>query len=210
MALSRWSSSRIGAILLSIAIAGCGGSSTSPTASDPILTKVSPGSGSVIGGTIATITGTGFLSGARVTFGGTSADAIVVTPTSISARSPAHAEGTVDIVVTNLSGQLGTLAQGFTYILFSDRNGTWIGRTQEGASIDFSISSNRIMDFNFNDPPRCGAGVITAGLSITDNGNFSWTSTSIHFTGTIISTSNAQGTVQACGVSTSWTATHTM
>ena len=73
-----------------------------------------------------TITGTGFLSGATVTLGGTAATNVsVVSSTSITATTPAHAAGTVDVVVTNTDSQNGTLTNGFTYssaetVLLSD------------------------------------------------------------------------------------------
>ena len=49
-----------------------------------------------------TITGTGFLAGATVSLGGTAATGVtVVSSTSITATTPAHAAGAVNVVVTN-------------------------------------------------------------------------------------------------------------
>ncbi len=82
----------------------------------PTVTTVSPTSGTTAGGTPVTITGTGFLTGATVTFGGTSATAVtVVNSTSITATTPAHASGAVDVVVTNTDIQSGTKTSGYTY-----------------------------------------------------------------------------------------------
>ena len=68
----------------------------------PTVTAISPATGPAGGGTPVTITGTGFLTGATVTFGGTSATGVtVVSATSITATAPAHAAGAVNIVVTN-------------------------------------------------------------------------------------------------------------
>jgi hypothetical protein len=87
--------------------------SSNPT---PIVTAVSPTSGTTAGGTSVTITGTGFLSGATVGFGGTAATGVtVVSGTSITVSSPAHAAGAVNVVVTNNDGQSGTLTNGYTY-----------------------------------------------------------------------------------------------
>ena len=86
---------------------------TPNTAPDPDV--VSPSSGPVTGGTAVTITGTGFATGATVTIGGTSAPATVVGSTTINAVTPAHASGTVNVVVTNPGGQTGTLNNGFVY-----------------------------------------------------------------------------------------------
>jgi len=83
--------------------------------SPPTVTKISPNSGSTNGGTAVTITGTNFISGASVTFGGAAAsNVIVVSGTSITATTPAHAAGAVNVVVTDSSGS-GTLTNGFTY-----------------------------------------------------------------------------------------------
>jgi Carboxypeptidase regulatory-like domain/IPT/TIG domain/Dockerin type I domain len=75
------------------------------------ITSVAPGSASRLGGTGITITGTGFLSGATVTVGGTAAtNVVVVSATQITATTPAHAPGTVDVTVTNTDSTNATLA----------------------------------------------------------------------------------------------------
>jgi len=51
-----------------------------------------------------------------VTFGGTAATNVsVVSSTQITATTPAHAAGAVNVVVTNTGGPSGTLTNGFTY-----------------------------------------------------------------------------------------------
>jgi len=81
------------------------------------VSSVSPNSGAVGGGTSVTITGTKFASGATVTFGGTAATNVVVaSSTSITARTPAHAAGAVNVTVTNSGTQGGTLTNGYTYM----------------------------------------------------------------------------------------------
>ena len=83
--------------------------------SPPTITTISPNSGSTNGGTAVTITGTNFISGATVTFGGTAASNVsVVSSTSITATTPAHAAGAVNVVVADSNGS-GTLTNGFTY-----------------------------------------------------------------------------------------------
>ncbi len=63
-----------------------------------------------------TITGTGFLTGATVSLGGTAATNVtVVSATSITAKTAAHAAGAVNVVVTNTDAQAGTLTNGYTY-----------------------------------------------------------------------------------------------
>jgi hypothetical protein len=82
----------------------------------PTVTSISPTNGATAGGTSVTITGTGFLTGATVSFGGTAATNVnVVGSTSITATTPAHAAGAVNVVVTNTDAQAGTLNNGYTY-----------------------------------------------------------------------------------------------
>jgi hypothetical protein len=81
----------------------------------PKVTGVSPNNGTTAGGTAVTITGTNFAAGATVTFGGTAAtNVVVVSGTQITATTPAHAAGAVTVTVA-VSGQSGSLANGFTY-----------------------------------------------------------------------------------------------
>ncbi|HEY2808963.1 MAG TPA: IPT/TIG domain-containing protein [Steroidobacteraceae bacterium] len=83
----------------------------------PILTTVSPTSGPTTGGTAVTLTGQNFASGATVTVGGAAAAAVVVvSATQITVKMPLHAQGSVNITVTNPDGQSGTLTSGFTFV----------------------------------------------------------------------------------------------
>ena len=66
---------------------------------------MAPKKGPAPGGTTVTITGSGFVAPAVVRFGETQATGVVVNSTgSITAVSPAHAAGTVDVTVTTASG----------------------------------------------------------------------------------------------------------
>jgi phosphatidylserine/phosphatidylglycerophosphate/cardiolipin synthase-like enzyme len=89
---------------------------TTPSAPAPTVSAVTPNSGTTAGGTAVTITGTNFVSGATVSFGGAAAAGVNVTnPTTITATTPAHAAGAVNVVVINPDTQSGTLTGGFTY-----------------------------------------------------------------------------------------------
>ena len=82
----------------------------------PKVSAISPNSGTASGGAAVTITGTGFQSGAGVTIGGTAATGVtVVSSTSITAKTPAHATGAADVVVKNPDNQAGALSGGYTY-----------------------------------------------------------------------------------------------
>jgi IPT/TIG domain len=87
-------------------------------ASTPTFTVsgISPSSGTASGGTSVKIAGTGFLSGATVTFGGTAGTNVAVPDGStITVTTPSHAAGTVNVVVTNGIGQSGSLTNAYTY-----------------------------------------------------------------------------------------------
>src|SRR5438094_7589497 len=82
----------------------------------PVVTGVSPSSGPSTGGTTVTITGTAFDCVTSVTFGGVAATIISSTSTQIVVTSPAHAAGTVDVIVTTPGGtSAATPADHFTY-----------------------------------------------------------------------------------------------
>ncbi len=75
------------------------------------------GIGCSAGGTPITITGAGFAAGAAVTVGGVSATSIVVvSSTRITCISPAHADGLVNIVITNTDATTVTVTGGFKYL----------------------------------------------------------------------------------------------
>jgi len=91
--------------------------STSSSSSTPVaVSGASPTAGPTSGGTVVTITGTGFQAGASVAFGASNSTAVTVTSsTEIDAISPPASSGTVAITVTNPDGQSTSLPSGFTY-----------------------------------------------------------------------------------------------
>jgi hypothetical protein len=92
---------------------GTSGGSSNPA---PKVSAISPNTGTANGGTAVTITGTGFQSGAAVTIGGAAATSVtVVSSTSITAKTPAHAAGAADVAVKNTDNQTGGLSGGYTY-----------------------------------------------------------------------------------------------
>ncbi|TCR03934.1 IPT/TIG domain-containing protein [Neorhizobium sp. JUb45] len=71
----------------------------------PVVALVTPVSGSAAGGTAVTITGLNFTGATAVSFGGTPASNVaVVNDTIITATTPAHAVGVVNVSVTSLDG----------------------------------------------------------------------------------------------------------
>ena len=108
-----------GAVTVTVTVNGQSGSLTSGFTYivAPTVSSVSPNSGSTAGGTAVTITGTNFAAGATVTFGRTAAtNVVVVSGTTITATTPAGSAGPVTVTVT-VSGQSGSLANGFSYVL---------------------------------------------------------------------------------------------
>lgn len=84
----------------------------------PTVTSVSPSTGTTAGGTSVAITGTDFVNGATVKFGGVAATSVVFnSATSLTATTPAGSAGIVDVVVTNPDTQSSALSDDFfTYV----------------------------------------------------------------------------------------------
>jgi hypothetical protein len=121
----------------------------------PVVTTVSPTSGSTAGGTAITITGTSFQNGATVTVGGTAATSVVfVNSTKITAVAPAHAAGSVAVVVTNPTTQTGTLNPGFFYV------------TPPAATDFYTLTPCRILDTR-NAAGPLGGPALAAGQTRT-------------------------------------------
>ena len=83
----------------------------------PRIGSVTPGSGSVSGYTAVRITGENFSPTARVSFDGTEATVTGRSGTQVlTALSPVHSAGSVDVQVTNPDGQVATAKKAFTYV----------------------------------------------------------------------------------------------
>lgn len=91
---------------------------------EPQLTGIAPNVGSVLGGTLVTLTGSGFQAngaGANaVSFGGIAAtNVVVVNDTELTCETPASPAGSVDVVLSNANGS-DTLVAAFTFALLPD------------------------------------------------------------------------------------------
>jgi RHS repeat-associated protein len=84
----------------------------------PAVTGIAPASGATTGGTVVTITGTGFSGATAVSFGALAATQVtVVSGTKITVTSPAHAAGSIDVTVTTPGGVSPVVAADtFTYL----------------------------------------------------------------------------------------------
>jgi hypothetical protein len=88
----------------------------------PGVTGVTPISGLTSGGQSVTIVGSGFSAATGVSFGGVAASFAINSDTTITATTPAHAAGTVDVTVTNTAAtSAASAADQFQYVVV---NGT--------------------------------------------------------------------------------------
>ena len=89
-----------------------------PVVPAPTVTSLSPATGPAAGGTVVTVTGTGFTGATSVQFGSNPGTALtVVSDTEITVTSPAGAVGAVPVTVTTPAGTsaAGPTAPTFTY-----------------------------------------------------------------------------------------------
>ena len=84
----------------------------------PTITSLSTTTGSVLGATSTTITGTNFTLATSVTVGGSAAIFTVNSDTSLSVVTPSGTNGAADVVVTTTGGAV-TKSGGFTYTLLT-------------------------------------------------------------------------------------------
>jgi hypothetical protein len=135
----------------------------------PTLISVTPGAGSALGGTSVSLTGSNFLQGATVTFGGIAATGVVVTPTHIIATTAAHVASTVNVVVTNPDGQSSTLVNGFVYQspIVVGLKGVGSGNITQVYSLDGG--------FTWTDGTTFNSGIGFAGENVIFDGSLFWT-----------------------------------
>jgi hypothetical protein len=112
----------VGTLTLQVTVTTSAGCSDTKSANINVIVpavtviSVSPTGGTIAGGSAVTINGTGFNAGATVTFGGSAAtNVVVVSSIKITARTPAHALGAVNVTVTNTDTSNGTLVGGYLY-----------------------------------------------------------------------------------------------
>lgn len=143
------SSARLGALSLLAFVAltlGCESkppsAPTTTTTAPPIALTVaglSPNTGTPAGGTVVTMTGSGFRSDTIVTFDGTAAKVTFLNSEYIMVTTPSKAAGPVDVVATNPDGQSGRLSGAFTYTVFPPPSVTGVsenvGSTRGGAAL---------------------------------------------------------------------------
>lgn len=115
-----------------------------PLVTTPSVAAITPKSGPTSGGTPVVITGTNFQNVTAVTIGGSAATAVVVlSPTTITAVTPARSAGTVSVAVTTSAGA-GSLSNSFFY------------SPPPTASNFYTVTPCRVVDTRTADAPRGG------------------------------------------------------
>jgi hypothetical protein len=172
-------------------------------ASAPALSSLSTSTGSTPGGTVVSVSGSGFTGANQVLFGEVAAQAFVNSGTQITALSPAQAAATVDVTVLTPTGTSAvSSADHFTYSAGSAPSVTSLsitsGSTGGGTvvtilgsgftdAVSVQFGTVPITDFNvLNDSsivatsPAQAAG--TVDVRVTNNAGISSTSSADHFT----------------------------
>ena len=143
----------------------------------PTVTAISPTSGSTAGGTSVTITGTGFTGATGVTIGGTAATSVtVVSATSITCTTPAHAAGAVSVVVTTPGGA-NTENTLYTYVAPTPSIGVSVSSLALGTTTA-GTASTPAKSFFLTGGPLTADLVVTAptGVELSQDGNIWHTS----------------------------------
>jgi uncharacterized protein YhjY with autotransporter beta-barrel domain len=160
------------------------------------ITAVSPSSGSTNGGTNVTITGTGFTGTTVVTFGGVAASSYaVVNDTTLTAVSPAHGAGTVDIGLQRNDGASASGA-GFTYIapvVIAITPDTLPGG-QQGKPYDQALSATGgAAPYSF----AISSGALPPGLSLASDGHLTGIPTALGSHAFAVTATDANSVVSA-------------
>lgn len=113
----------------------------------PKITSITPATGPAEGGQAITIVGSGFAAGAKVTVGAEATAVVVVSPTQITAETPAGS-GKVDVIVTNPDGLAAKKVSAYTF---------------EGAGTDEDSDDPSADDASSEDDVVAGACAATPG-----------------------------------------------
>ncbi len=115
----------------------------------PTVTSLTPATGPAVGGTVITITGTGFTGATAVNFGTITGTCLTVnSATQLTVTSPPGAAGTVNVTVTTPNGTSAvTLAGQFTYT--SPAAPTVTGITPDNGTFGTSVTVTNLAGTNF-------------------------------------------------------------
>ena len=158
----------------------------------PAVTLVDPAEGVTSGGTSVTITGSGFTTGATVTFGGSlypCTGVSIASATSLTCTTPVRSAGSVSVMVKNTDLQSGSWSSLFVYK--TPASIQW----NEAPSYSYgSLSTNTTKLFTLKNNGGMESSSITISLGGTDSAN--WTLGTDNCTGFTLA-GGATCTVQA-------------
>ena len=112
-----------------------------PLPGSPTITSIAPANGTTAGGTSVIITGTNLNGATGVTFGGQAAAFVGNSATQVTATTPAHAAGVVDVVVTTSGPGTVTSTNGFVYTAPAAPGGGGGGGATGGSSSSSSSAA---------------------------------------------------------------------
>ena len=84
--------------------------------SSPELVLVIPATGTTLGGTTVSLQGSGFIDGAKATFGGLDAETVSLSESELVVTTPQGSLGSVDVKIVHPDGASTTYPGGFTYV----------------------------------------------------------------------------------------------
>jgi hypothetical protein len=136
----------------------------------PTLTSISPNTGGSLGGTPVTLTGTNFVHGAVVSFGGSGGPhalpgsiAVSGDGKTITALTPAGVYGAVDVTVTNPGGLAVTLTDGFTFTASAQPTITTIMPSSGPSGTQITISGTGFANTNGGSTNAAAPAIVTVG-----------------------------------------------
>lgn len=84
----------------------------------PVISSVTPATGSTLGGQDITISGSNFMNGCVVAIGGVAPSSLVfINSSTLTMKTPPHSAGVADVRVTNPDTQSSVLAGGYRYVM---------------------------------------------------------------------------------------------
>lgn len=172
-----------------------------PAGIQPSIKAIAPRVGSTRGGAWPRITGANFQSGATVRLGGMALTATVLDAETIAILTPAHAAGTVDVIVTNPGGMEDRLAGGYAYASPEtfDFNGDWVAHVGPDYEMDmrFTIQNNVLVSLSCN----MSSPLTLASALTVSNGEFAFQGDGgLTMSGTLVSPMSATGTINVSDV----------
>ena len=156
MKLPRTLGAVLAAAVLFIALVSAVGGVAAAAGRPPVITSISPGYGPLAGGTVVTITGTGFIGATSVSFGTKAAASFsVASDTQITATTPAGT-GIVPVTVTTRDG---TASRKFSYTPIQHVVVIYLENQSFDSVLGYWCDAN---------PRRCPAGGMPASVTLSD------------------------------------------